>query len=105
VQGQENYEKSIDCFRRYLGLAKHGNDPLAEAQALDSLGNVYHSLANDCSLPVCRNKHGGVYLRAVQASTQQADDATQARFNRAITFYKKVVLQGSCDRVSPASEH
>ena len=57
VQGQENYEKSIDCFRRYLGLAKHGNDPLAEAQALDSLGNVYHSLANDCSLPVWRNMH------------------------------------------------
>ena len=65
VQGQENYEKSIDCFRRYLGLAKHGNDPLAEAQALDSLGNVYHSLANDCSLPVCRSMICFAYISAL----------------------------------------
>ncbi len=27
-------------------------DVLSEAQALDCLGNVYHSLGNDCALPV-----------------------------------------------------
>ena len=49
---REDYEKAVDCYKKFLEYVKRNADPLAEAQALDALANMYHLLGNQCALQV-----------------------------------------------------
>eukprot|EP00049_Salpingoeca_infusionum_P002135 m.54280 g.54280 ORF g.54280 m.54280 type:complete len:980 (+) comp11407_c0_seq2:340-3279(+) len=68
-------EKAVEMFQRQLKFATSLNDAAMQARALDNLGQIYHSLGNDCLLSGTMGK-----------LTEPRDPAA---FDTAVRLYRK----------------